>query len=129
MHWKTNPQGLSYAYRILGQIECMIHRSDTQRNVVAKTDSIDGKHRATNSQARSLKRRHPRILSEWMIRRGKTAFNTEVKREPCTEFSDTNIYVSALFFSKGTTEFVQRNAATSIPELRRRGIRHESWTT
>ena len=91
MHWKTNPQGLSYAYRILGQIECMIHRSDTQRNVVAKTDSIDGKHRATNSQARSLKRRHPRILSEWMIRRGKTAFNIEVKREPCTECSNTQI--------------------------------------
>ena len=91
MHWKTNPQGLSYAYRILGQIECMIHRSDTQRNVVAKTDSIDGKHRATNSQARSLKRRHPRILSEWMIRRGKTAFNIEVKRELSTECSNTQI--------------------------------------
>ena len=91
MHWKTNPQGLSYAYRILGQIECMIHRSDTQRNVVAKTHSIDGKHRATNSQARSLKRRHPRILSEWMIRRGKTAFNIEVKRELSTECSNTQI--------------------------------------
>lgn len=79
---------------------------DSQKRYAAQCSCeerfYDGKHRATNSQARSLKWRHPRILRGWMIRRGKTAFNIEVKREPCTECSNTQISMyQHLSFQKG----------------------------